>query len=227
MARTVLVVDDEADIREILEFNLQQEQFTVLTAANGLAALKKATENLPDIILLDVMMDGMDGMEVLRELKANPRTAAIPVLFLTAKGEELDKVLGLELGADDYVTKPFSVREVLSRIKAVLRRSGAGAEPGRTELVHEGLVLNLQSKRLFIDGEKINLTKTEFNILQLFLENPGQVFNREQIKERAWDDETFIVDRAVDVHIRRLRGKLGDYASLVVTYPGVGYGYKI
>ena len=227
MGKTVLVVDDEPDIREILSFNLEKERYTVITASNGLGALKKAEEEHPDIILLDVMMDGMDGMEVLKELRGNNRTLSIPVIFLTAKGEELDKVLGLEMGADDYVTKPFGVREIVSRIKAVLRRSGGYPEGDAQEIVHEGLALKLQSKRLFLNGEKVGLTKKEYNILQLFMENPGQVFSREQIKDRAWDEDTCIVDRAVDVHIRRLRGKLGDYASIIETYPGVGYGYRI
>jgi len=227
MGRTILVVDDEPDIREILTFNLEKERYVVLSAANGLVALKKAEQESPDIILLDVMMDGMDGLEVLKELRGNPRTAGIPVIFLTARAEELDKVLGLEMGADDYVTKPFGVREVVSRIKAVLRRAAGMQETEAAEIVHEGLRLKLQSKRLYLNGEKVNLTKKEYNILQLFLENPGQVFSREQIKDRAWEEEACIIDRAVDVHIRRLRGKLKEYASIIVTYPGVGYGYRI
>lgn len=229
MQHKILAVDDEKDIRELLKYNLEKEGFIVKTATTGLEAIRKAEQDQPDLILLDIMMEDMDGIEVCRQLKSNQGTRNISVIFLTAKGEELDKVLGLELGADDYVTKPFSVRELVSRVKAVLRRAKPEAhdEASPRLIKHEGLELNLKSKRLFIDGEQVNLTKKEYEILHLFLTNPGQVLSRGQIKNQAWDEETYIVDRAVDVHIRRLRSKLGKYAAIIVTYPGMGYGYKI
>ena len=224
--KTILVVDDEQDIQDILKFNLEKSGYAVITASSGLEALKKAESRIPDLAIVDIMMDGMDGLEVCRELQ---QTARVPVIFLSAKSEEVDKIVGLELGADDYITKPFSVREVISRVKAVLRRMGAeNQESGLPNIIrHETLELRLESKRLFIDGEAVYLTKKEYGLLHFFLKNPGKVFSRDQIKEHVWDDETYIIDRAVDVHIRRLRSKLGSYSSIIVTYPGMGYGYSI
>ena len=229
MKSKILAVDNETDILEILSFNLKNEGYEVFTASNGLEAIEKTKKNLPDLILLDIMMEGMDGIEVCRNLKEDKATRNIPIIFLSAKGEELDKILGLELGADDYITKPFSVRELVSRVKALLRRTKKANDSNEDAslIKHEDLMLNLDSKRLFIDDKQIPLTKKEYRIAHLFLSNPGKVFSRDRIIEYSWDEETYIIDRAVDVHIRRLRKKLGKYSEIIITYPGMGYGYKI
>ncbi len=227
--KTILVVDDEEDIRELLNFNLSEEGYNVLTASCGASAISAAVKNIPDLIVLDVMMDEISGIGVCRELRNRDITKKIPIIFLSAKTGEMDKILGLETGGDDYVEKPFSVRELISRIKAVIRRTaGDGVtEKSMEKISHEDMVLNLKSKKLFIDEKKINLTKREYLLLYTFLTNPGRLLSRGEILDRVWGENVYIEERVVDVYIRRLRIKLDRYSGIIVTSPGLGYGYKI
>lgn len=222
MPATVLVIDDEADLARLVEYNLGKEGYLVLSAREGEAGLKLAREQNPQAILLDVMMPGLDGWEVLKRLRAEPRTARIPVLMLTAKTQEADRVLGLELGADDYLSKPFSVRELAARIKAVRRRAEVAASPG--EVVRAGpLTLDAGRRTVELAGKPLELTTTEFNLLQTLARRPGRVFSREDLIASARGDEAVVTDRTVDVHVAAIRRKLGKRAGLVETVRGVGY----
>lgn len=218
---TVLVVEDEKDIRELLAYNLKREGFAVLEAGDGQAALELAREKLPDIILLDLMLPLLDGLGVCKALQREPKTAALPVLMLTAKGEEIDRVLGFELGAADYVVKPFSVREVLLRVRAILRRH----EPRQEEasLRCGGIVLDLPGHSVKIGSLPVDLTVTEFRLLEDLMRHQGQVRSREQLLDAVWGYSFEGYARTVDTHVRRLRQKLGDAAECVETVRGVGY----
>ncbi|HPS87462.1 MAG TPA: response regulator transcription factor [Spirochaetota bacterium] len=226
MKKTIFVIDDEKDIREILKINLISEGYDV-TAFSSAAEAKKGFESeKPDLIILDVMMEDKDGFEFCREIRSSEKLKSIPVIFLSAKSEEFDKVLGLELGGDDYLTKPFSIKELRSRIKAVLRRSGELPEGKKIILKYKGVELNPEQFSLKVDGEEIKLTKTELNMLSLFMENPGKVFTRDNIINSVRGHDVFVVDRTIDVHIMNLRKKLGDYKNIITTFSGVGYGFK-
>ncbi|HNX24560.1 MAG TPA: response regulator transcription factor [Spirochaetota bacterium] len=226
MKKTIFVIDDEKDIREILKINLISEGYDV-TAFSSAAEAKKGFESeKPDLIILDVMMEDKDGFEFCREIRSSEKLKSIPVIFLSAKSEEFDKVLGLELGGDDYLTKPFSIKELRSRIKAVLRRSGELPEDKKIILKYKGVELNPEQFSLKVDGEEIKLTKTELNMLSLFMENPGKVFTRDNIINSVRGHDVFVVDRTIDVHIMNLRKKLGDYKNIITTFSGVGYGFK-
>jgi len=173
------------------------------------------------------MMEGKDGFEFCREIRSNDKFKSIPVIFLSAKSEEFDKVLGLELGGDDYMTKPFSIKELRSRIKAILRRAGEAPEDKKATLLqYKGVELNPEQYSLKVDSEEIKLTKTELNILSLFMENPGKIFTRDNIINSVRGHDVFVVDRTIDVHIMNLRKKLGDYKNIITTFSGVGYGFK-
>ena len=172
-------------------------------------------------------MEGKDGFEFCREIRSNEKFKSIPIIFLSAKSEEFDKVLGLELGGDDYLTKPFSIKELRSRIKAVLRRSGTVSEAVKSAILkYKGVELNLDQYSLKVDNEEIKLTKTELNILSLFMENPGKIFSRDNIINSVRGHDVFVVDRTIDVHIMNLRKKLGDYKNIITTFSGIGYGFK-
>lgn len=229
MKKIIFVIDDEKDIREILKINLANEGYSV-TAFSSAADAKKGFESeKPDLIILDVMMEGKDGFEFCREIRSNEKLKSIPVIFLSAKSEEFDKVLGLELGGDDYITKPFSIKELRSRIKAVLRRSEPGDKTEQTKqtiLKYKGVELNPDQYSLKVDNEEIKLTKTELNMLSLFMENPGKIFSRDNIINSVRGHDVFVVDRTIDVHIMNLRKKLGDYKNIITTFSGVGYGFK-
>lgn len=219
----ILVVDDEQDLCEILKFNLETEGYTVQTANSAEEALSM---NLPDfdLLLLDVMMGGMSGFAMAKKLKAEPATAAIPVIFLTARDTENDTVTGFNLGADDYISKPFSIREVLVRIRAVLRRTAAPDDNGQPNVLrYQGLELNLDKKSVSIDGIDIPFTKTEFEILHLLLEEKGRVFSRQELIDRIWPKDVLVLDRTVDVNITRLRKKIGPFSKCIVTRLGFGY----
>ncbi len=221
----ILIVEDEADILNLLEYHLRSEGYEVFTAANGLDALKLARKHHPDLLLLDLMLPGLDGLEVCRELKRDPKTSDMAVIMLTAKGEELDKVVGLELGADDYVTKPFSPRELVLRVKAVRRRMRTdGVPPAFWEC--EGLRIEEDSHRVFIDGKDTDLTATEFKLLSELIHNRGKVLDRDQLLNNVWGYQFSGYARTVDTHIRRLRQKLGPYADWVETIRGVGYRFQ-
>ena len=220
----ILIVEDEADIRELLAFNLQREGFGVLGAENGREGLNLARERQPDLILLDVMLPGMDGFAVCRELERDSRTVSIPIIMLTARGEEVDRIVGLELGADDYVVKPFSVRELILRIRAILRRQAAAVETPR--LTRHGVSLDPSAHRAAVDGEVVDLTATEFRLLEDLLRHAGTVRSREQLLNGVWGYQFEGYARTVDTHVRRLRSKLGQAAELVETVRGVGYRFR-
>jgi len=224
--RKVLVVEDHRDTRELLKYNLSAAGFDVAAADNGRSGLSLAAAFRPDIILLDLMMPGIDGLEVCRQLKTNPDLARIPVVMLTAKGEETDKIVGLELGADDYVVKPFSPRELILRIKAILRRSGT-AEPDTPKLwEREGLRIDFEAHKLTIDGQEVALTATEFKLLSVLISKTGKVQTRDHLLDTVWDTHFEGYSRTVDTHVRRLRTKLGQYADQIETIRGVGYRFK-
>lgn len=219
----ILVVDDEQDLLEILKFNLETEGYSVDTATSAEEALEMHVADY-DLLLLDVMMGGMSGFAMARRLKEDPHTASIPIIFLTARDTENDTVTGFNLGADDYMSKPFSIRELLVRIRAVLRRTAAeeqGCEP--QTLSYQGIVVNLSKKTVSIDGEEVPFTRTEFELLRLLLEEHGRVFSRQELIERVWPKDVLVLDRTVDVNITRLRKKIGRFAKCIVTRLGFGY----
>ena len=219
----ILVVDDEQDLCEILKFNLETEGYQVETANSAEEALQ---HNLPsfDLLLLDVMMGGMSGFALAKKLKAEEATADIPIIVLTAKDTENDTVTGFNLGADDYISKPFSLREVMVRVRAVLRRtSEQHGEPQHSVISYQGLVMDLDKKTVTIDGNEVAFTKTEFELLHLLLSERGRVFSREQLIERVWPKDVLVLDRTVDVNITRLRKKVGRFAKCIVTRLGFGY----
>ena len=222
----ILAVDDEDSIRELLELQLKRNGYETLTAADGQAALEQAAQ--ADLVLLDVMLPGIDGFEVCRRLKADPSTQAIPVIMLTAKSEEIDKVLGLEFGADDYMVKPFSVRELLARIKAVLRRSQGSQLAAEQQLTIGPLVMDFSSYTARLGSERLMLTPKEYELLKLLVTNPGRAFMRDELLERVWGYEYYGDTRTVDVHIRHLRAKLAavpELAEAIETVRGVGYRF--
>lgn len=227
MAGKILVIDDEENIRELVKYNLEKAGFQVVECGDGLTAVSLAKGDRPDLILLDLMLPGLDGLEVCRTLKQHQDTTAIPIIMLSAKDEEVDKILGLELGADDYMTKPFSSRELVARIKAVLRRSVK--EPLISgELAIGKLKLNFSRYEAFLGAEKLELTPKEYELLKLFITNVGKVYTREQLLEKVWGYEYFGDTRTVDVHIRHLRAKLAaesDIAEAIETVRGVGYRF--
>lgn len=224
MSQQILIVEDEADIRELLRFNLEREGFSVLEAADGNEGLKLARQHMPDLMLLDVMLPGFDGFEVCRRLGAQSETANIPVLMLTARGEEMDRVVGLSLGADDYVVKPFSVRELMLRIQAVLRRGTRSSESPVLE--RHGIRLRPEAHTAEVQGEEMPLTATEFRLLEDLLRHAGAVRTREQLLNKVWGYSFEGYARTVDTHVRRLRAKLGGAAAMLETVRGVGYRIK-
>lgn len=219
----ILVVDDETDLTEILKFNLETEGYNVTTAASAEEAL---TLNIAsyNLLLLDVMMGGMSGFALARKLKESPETAHVPIIFLTARDTENDTVTGFNLGADDYISKPFSIREVMVRVRAVLRRTttdSAVAEPH--VLSYQGIELNLDKKTVNIDGQDVPFTKTEFELLHLLIGERGRVFSRQELIDRVWPRDVMVLDRTVDVNITRLRKKIGRFSKCIVTRLGFGY----
>ena len=222
----ILVVDDEEDLCEILKFNLENEGYEVDTANSAEEALKMDISNY-DLLLLDVMMGEISGFKLASMLKKNKSTAQIPIIFITAKDTENDTVTGFNLGADDYISKPFSLREVLARVKAVLKRTRQEtARQTPDQLSYKGLVLDTIKKKVCIDNVEIPLTKKEFEILLMLLQNKGRVFSREDILRRVWSDEVYVLDRTIDVNITRLRKKIGDYGKCIVTRLGYGYCFE-
>ena len=222
MAR-ILVVDDEEDLCEILRFNLETEGYTVDTAFSAEEALQMDLTPY-DLFLLDVMMGEISGFKMARLLRQDPKTASIPIIFLTAKDTENDLLTGFNLGADDYISKPFSIRQVIARIKAVLRRTQTVTkEQPDDQLTFETLTLDTRRIKATVDGEETPLTKKEFEILRLLLENRGNVFSREEILAHVWKDEVYVLDRTIDVNITRLRKKIGRYGKNIVTRLGFGY----
>ena len=227
MEAKILVVEDERDIVELLKYNLKQENFEVDTVRNGADALQRAVDSPPDLILLDLMLPEVDGLIVCRLLKNDPRTKKIPIIMLTAKTEECDRVTGLELGADDYISKPFSPREVVLRINAVLRRLKAGNEAdAENQIEIHGVVIDLDRHQVLTKDGAIDLTATEFKLITLFARSPGRVFNRDILMDVIWGQEYYGIDRTVDTHVSRLRRKVGDLGKQIETVYGVGYRLK-
>ena len=222
----ILVVDDEEDLCEILKFNLENEGYEVDTANSAEEALKMDISSY-NLLLLDVMMGEISGFKMANMLKKDKKTAQVPIIFITAKDTENDTVTGFNLGADDYISKPFSLREVIARVKAVLRRTSTiETEKVPEQITYETLVIDITKKKVCIDGEEVPLTKKEFEILFLLLQNKGRVFSREDILARVWSDEVYVLDRTIDVNITRLRKKIGIYGKRIVTRLGYGYCFE-
>lgn len=220
----ILVVDDEQDLCEILKFNFETEGYQVETANSSEEALEKDIASY-NLLLLDVMMGGMSGFQLAKQLKNSEVTAHIPIIFLTARDTENDTVTGFNLGADDYISKPFSIREVMVRVRAVLRRTASRLEGAEEPAVisYQGLLLNLDKKSVSVDGEDVPFTKTEFELLRLLLEERGRVFSRQELIDRVWPKDVLVLDRTVDVNITRMRKKIGRFAKCIVTRLGFGY----
>jgi len=223
--KRVLIVDDEAPIREMLSLALEMAGYQCLEAENAQSAHAQVVDARPDLILLDWMMPGTSGIELARRLKRDDLTSAIPIIMLTAKGDEDNKVLGLEAGADDYITKPFSPRELVARLKAVLRRTAPEGDDARIDV--NGLVLDPVSHRVNADGQPLEMGPTEFKLLSFFMSHQDRAFSRGQLLDYVWGGNVYVEERTVDVHIRRLRKALGDkYAPLVQTVRGMGYRFS-
>lgn len=220
---TILIVEDDADIRDLIHFNLERDGFTPIEAADGPTGLALAREHIPALVLLDIMLPGMDGLEVCRRLSSSSETADIPVLILTARGEEMDRVVGLSLGADDYVVKPFSVRELLLRIRAILRRR---RRPTSGPVDRHGIHLDPEAHRVLCAGSEVALTATEFRLLEDLMRHAGAVRSREQLLDNVWGYSFEGYARTVDTHMRRLRSKLGDSQKYLETVRGVGYRFS-
>jgi two-component system phosphate regulon response regulator PhoB len=223
MKQRILAVDDEPDALELIEFNLKQAGFDVFTADSGKAAIAKARQVTPNLVLLDLMLPEIDGLEICKALRRDPATSNVPIIMLTARTAEVDRVLGLELGADDYVTKPFSPRELILRIKNLLRR---GKQEGGQEEIRVGdILINLPRHQLYYKGKSVELTATEFKLAATLASRCGRVQSREQLLREVWDYSGSMDTRTVDTHVRRLREKLGDAAAYLDTVRGVGYRF--
>lgn len=227
LPRTVLIADDEQDIVDLVSYNLTREGFRVLAAADGLESLAMIKKTHPDIVILDWMMPEMDGLEVCRRLRQDPDTSRTPVIMLTARMETFDKVLGLEMGADDYLTKPFHIRELVARIHALLRRYGANSQEDPAQiLTYRGIRVDLRSYRITVDDRPVELTPREIKLLVFLMQHPDRVYSRDQLLDHVWGDETFVEPRTVDVHVSRLRALIEqdkDKPRLLQTVRGVGY----
>lgn len=228
MTQRILIIEDEPDITEVLKYNLEKNHYQVATAGTGEAGLAAARESLPDLLLLDLMLPGMDGLEVCRKLREDPRTRDLFIIMLTAKGTEADVVVGLTLGADDYIVKPFSTTELMARIKAVLRRAETrdGEQPGKDLLRCGPIVIDLQKHETTLGGEKLELTLSEFKLLSFLLRKKGRVFTRDQLLDAVVGPDVFVTARNIDVHVAALRKKLGKQGSYIVTVRGVGYRFE-
>jgi len=225
----ILIVDDEPDIVELLSYNLEKEKFSIVKAYDGEAALGLVRSEKPDLMILDLMLPKMNGLDVCKAVRRNPETANLPIIMLTAKGEEIDKIIGLEIGADDYITKPFSVKELIARVRALLRRMHDNDNKlGKEEFIYKELAINYASCLVQIGGKKVTLSPTELKLLFFLSRNPGRVYSRNQILDHVWGDDTFITDRAVDVHIRRLRSQIErdmENPHYILTVRGFGYKF--
>jgi len=227
MSQTVLVVEDETDILDVIQHNLKRAGYDVLAAKTGIDGLRRVRDAAPDLVVLDLMLPGMDGLDVCRRIKEDPLTKATPILIVSARGEESDVVVGLELGADDYLAKPFSPRELIARVRAVLRRGPLKEELGQGErIVRGGVVIDVARHTLEVDGEQVPITATEMRLLHHLASHPGRVFTRDQILSRVVGDRALVIERNIDVHVGTLRRKLGAHRDLIETVRGVGYRFK-
>jgi len=226
-AQKIVVIEDEPDILEVIEYNLTREGFRIITAASGDAGYKAVLREAPELVLLDLLLPGLDGIEVCRKLKLEPMTRHIPIIMVSAKGEESDVVLGLGVGADDYVTKPFRPKELLARVRAVLRRGTLKDDQSKADrVIRDGLVIDAARHEVKVDGEPVTLTATEFRLLHLLASHPGRVFTRDQLITRVIGGGAAVIDRNIDVHVRAIRKKLDRRSYLLGTVRGVGYRFQ-
>jgi DNA-binding response OmpR family regulator len=224
---TILIVEDEPDILEVLQFNLRREGYEIRTAGSGTEALRAVERERPALVLLDLLLPGVDGLDVCRRLRSNPETQDVPIVMVTAKTEESDVVLGLGLGADDYIQKPFSPRELVARVAALLRRvHGRPVDSEAPRLKRGPLVIEPERHRVFIDGDRRQFTPTEFRLLHALALQPGRVFTRDQLISKVIGDRAVVIDRNIDVHVRSVRRKLGRHRDLIETIRGVGYSFR-
>lgn len=227
MADLILIVEDEGDVLDLLSFTFKNAGFQVASAKDGEEAVRKVKRSPPSLILLDLMLPGLDGMEVCRTLKRDPHLSTIPIVMLTAKAEETDRIVGLELGADDYITKPFSPREVVLRVKSILRRTHHGVLNNKNLLQADDLVLDLAAHMVTLDGKRLDLTATEFKLLSVLLERRGRVQTRDRLLNDVWNYDADMDTRTVDTHMRRLREKIGSNAARrIETVRGIGYRFS-
>tara|TARA_B100000809_G_C15078014_1_gene508585 strand:- start:156 stop:842 length:687 start_codon:yes stop_codon:yes gene_type:complete len=227
MPSKVLIVEDDPDIIDILSYNLKQADLKVTSVPDGSSALAEVKRRLPDLILLDLMLPKVDGLEVCRLLKSDPETKNVPIIMITAKGEEVDRIVGLELGADDYIIKPFSPREVVLRVRSVLKRSVADFQKEITAKIEaNGVIIDIDRRQVNYKGKSINLTATEFDLLSILAKTPGRVFTRNLLMDLVWGQDYYGVDRTVDTHMSRLRRKLGGGGKNLQTVHGIGYRFK-
>jgi phosphate regulon transcriptional regulator PhoB len=229
MPKKILIIDDEKDIVDLISYNLEKEGFTALKAYDGEDALKLVKAKRPDLIILDLMLPGMRGLEVCKFIRKNPETETLPIIMLTAKGDQVDKILGLEMGADDYITKPFNVRELIARIHAVMRRTEVRRDSEKKEhFAYKGLRFDYTSYEVTVDGKKIDLGPTELKLLRFLTQHPGRVYTRDQLLDYVWGDETFVEPRTVDVHVSRLRTAVEEdkeKPQYILTVRGIGYKF--
>jgi phosphate regulon transcriptional regulator PhoB len=229
MPKKILVVDDEKDIVDLITYNLEKEGFSTIKAYNGESALELVKAKKPDMVILDLMLPGIRGLEVCKFIRKNPETETLPIIMLTAKGDQVDKILGLEMGADDYITKPFNVGELIARVRAVLRRAEVPPDPDKAEIfTYKGLHIDYGSYEVSVEGKKVDLGPTELKLLRFFTQHPGRVYTRDQLLDYVWGDETFVEPRTVDVHISRLRlaiEKDKEKPQYILTVRGIGYKF--
>lgn len=229
MSEKILVVDDEKDLVELIAYNLEKDGFDILKAYDGETALKQVRAHNPHLLILDLMLPGIQGIEVCKRIRSDPQHASLPIIMLTAKGAEVDRVLGLEVGADDYVTKPFSVKELTARVRSLLRRAAMRQETGAENTFdYKDLHINYVSHLVTAKGRRIELSPTEFRLLKFLALNPGRVYTRDQLLDRVWGEETFVESRTVDVHIKRLRAQIEEkktHPQYILTVRGFGYKF--
>jgi two-component system alkaline phosphatase synthesis response regulator PhoP len=225
--KKILLVDDEVDILEFLKYNLEQDNFEVLVSSNGKDALKKISQN-PDLIVLDIMMPEMDGFELYQQIKANKEYQDIPIIFLTAKSGETDEIKGLDLGASDYIQKPISPKKLIARIKSNLRKSDQTEKKSKEfkNLKIGALEIDVEKFEVKVDSKKKFFPRKEFQLLYFLAQNPGKVINRETLLKEIWGNDVYVIDRTIDVHIRKIREKLGKHSELIETIKGIGYRFK-
>jgi two-component system phosphate regulon response regulator PhoB len=223
--QTILIIEDERALVEVLTYNLRKEGFEVLSATDGQDGLRRAQANLPDLILLDLMLPVIEGLEVCRVLKTGSRTREIPLLILTARSEEVDEIVGFQMGADDYVTKPFKIKPLIQRIKALLRRKKSASAEGEI-VAAGGIEINRTQHRATVEGIELNLTPTEFRLLWALVRQPGRAFSRHELMESAMGDDALVLERTIDVHVKSLRQKLGEKSEQIETVRGVGYRFR-
>ena len=229
MQKKIIVVDDEKDIVDLISYNLEKEGFATIKAYDGESALGLVKAAKPDLVVLDLMLPGIRGLEVCKFIRKNPDTETLPIIMLTAKGEQVDKILGFEMGADDYITKPFNVRELIARVRAVLRRAEVRPDSERREqFAYKGLQIDYSSYEVTVDGKKIDLGPRELKLLQFLTRHPGRVYTRDQLLDYVWGDETFVEPRTVDVHVSHLRMAIEEdkkKPQYILTVRGIGYKF--